>query len=548
VSRLRLDARLAARLAGRAAGARLPGVAAALATGLALALAFPGPDLGPLAFCALVPLLLAVTAGQGAGPGGARRAGALGYLAGVAFFAAHLWWIAIFGILAWVALTLVEALAFAAFFALVPAATRRLGPWRFAVLPAAWAALEWLRAHGPLGGFPWGLLGLSQHGGGPLLPLARVVGVYGLGAVIVAVNLALAETVRAAAGRRRLPALGWPALAAALALSGLLAPAPPPPDRDARQLRLALVQASVPPGDRRENRAATIQAVFDRHLRMTRALAGAPAPDLIVWGEGAIDDDPFAARNADRLAAIRAALRAVGAPLLAGATTDRGPDHFATEALLFDADGRLTDRYAKRRLVPFGEYVPGGDLMRALVPPTRQVPYDKLPGTRLAPMRLDGVRIGTVICYESAYPEDARRLARDAQVLLVLTTNASYGYSPASRQHLASSQLRAVEEGRTVVHAAESGITAVVGPDGVARQRTGLYQQTTVQALVAPRSGLTLYARFGHQLELGLLAVAFVGLAATVAPRRRPAGSAGRPRPAGAASPPAPLTVRRGAP
>jgi apolipoprotein N-acyltransferase len=76
-------------------------------------------------------------------------------------------------------------------------ATRRLGPLRLLVLPACWAALELLRAHQPLGGFPWGLLALTQHDGGPLLPLARVVGGYGVAALIVAVNLAVAFWLRA---------------------------------------------------------------------------------------------------------------------------------------------------------------------------------------------------------------------------------------------------------------------------------------------------------------------------------------------------------------
>ncbi|HYT26061.1 MAG TPA: apolipoprotein N-acyltransferase, partial [Actinomycetota bacterium] len=165
-------------------------LAAAVATGLGLALAFPGPDLGAVAFVALVPLLVAVE------PVRPRVAAGLGLVAGLTFFGLHLHWIDVFGNLAWLALSVAQALFVAAFFALVPA-TRRLGTWRVALLPACWAALELLRAHVPLGGFPWGMLGLTQHDGGPLLPLARVVGGYGLSAVVVAVNLALAAALRA---------------------------------------------------------------------------------------------------------------------------------------------------------------------------------------------------------------------------------------------------------------------------------------------------------------------------------------------------------------
>ncbi|HZA81978.1 MAG TPA: hypothetical protein VFC13_10970, partial [Actinomycetes bacterium] len=178
-------------------------VVAALATGAALAAAFPAADVGALALVALVPLLLATETLR------PRRAAALGYLAGLTFFGLHLLWIAQFlswtGVVAWLAwgaLSAVQAVFVAAFFALVPA-TRPLGAWRLAVLPACWAVLELVRAHHPIGGFPWGLLATSQHDAGPLLPLARVVGGFGLAAVIVAVNLAVAFWLRAVAARLR---------------------------------------------------------------------------------------------------------------------------------------------------------------------------------------------------------------------------------------------------------------------------------------------------------------------------------------------------------
>jgi hypothetical protein len=93
-----------------------------------------------------------------------------------------------------------------------------------------------------------------------------------------------------------------------------------------------------------------------------------------------------------------------------------------------------------------------------------------------------------------------------------MTNNASFGDGPGSRQHLASSQLRAVEEGRSVVHAAVTGISAVVGPDGRTSSQTRLYQQTTVRAGVLPSRGLTPYTRFGRAIEAGLLGIAVAGL------------------------------------
>ncbi len=514
-----------------------PRVGAAVLAGIALSLAFPGPDLGPVALVALVPLLLAVETLR------PRQAAALGYLTGLVFVGLLIWWIpteflswtGAAGWLAWVALCVAEACFVAAFAALVPAC-RRLGPWRVLLLPACWAALELLRAHAPLGGFPWGILGVSQHDGGPLLPLARVVGAYGVSAVIVAVNFAVAAWVRALAWRARRAAggaadaavaparpgasptgrmLAWPALAVALALCGLLAPAPPPPS--GTPLRLAVIQAGLL-GGHGLDRGISTEAVFANHVARTEALAGQPRPNLVIWGEGSVDEDPLT--SPDRLERIRRAAAVAGAPLLVGATTSVGGGHYATDALLFTQRGELAGRYRKRRLVPFGEYVPMAWLMGRVLPVTREgVPFDKIPGDRVEPVAVDGVRIGTIICWESTYAEDPRTLAREgAQIIVVATNNASFGEGPGSRQHLAASQLRAVEEGRTVVQAAVSGESAIIGPDGAARQRTGLYEQATIRAAVVPRTGLTLYARFGRGIEAAFAGLALVTLVMALLP------------------------------
>ena len=509
---------------------------AAPVTGALLAAAFPALDLGALALVALVPLLLAVETVR------PRHAAALGYLAGLTFFGLHLLWIAQFlswtgavAWLAWGALSAIQAAAFAAFFALVPA-TRPLGAWRLLVLPAAWAVLELLRAYHPIGGFPWGLLALSQHDAGPLLPLARVVGGFGLAAVIVAVNLAVAFFVQAlfasqGSRRRRLAALvGLPLLVAGLLGARLAVPAAPAPS--GAPLDVVVVQAGLR-GGHGLAQGQTTEQVFANHVRRTEALAGAPGgpPDLVVWGEGAADADPLA--NPDRLAAVARAAGAARAPILLGATTRVDATHRATEGLLFTPEGRLADRYQKRRLVPFGEFVPFGGVLGRLIPATREgVPYDKVPGHRLEPLLIDGVPVGTLICWESAYPGDARQLTRDgARLLLVQTNNASFGTGAGPRQHLAAGQLRAVESGRTIVQAAVTGISAVIEPNGATRDETGLYQDTVIRVEASQRSGATPYVRFGRGIEAGLVGVTVGGLVLAGLLWRRGLGGVGRPGP-----------------
>jgi apolipoprotein N-acyltransferase len=512
---------------------------AALVSGALLAAAFPALDLGPLALVALVPLLLAAETVR------PRTAAALGYLAGLTFFGLHLLWIAQFlswtgavAWLAWGALSGIEAAFFAAFFALVPA-TRPLGAWRLLVLPASWAVLELVRAYHPLGGFPWGLLATSQHGGGPLLPLARVVGGFGLAAVLVAVNLAVALWLRAlwawtregARGRRRMVALvGLPLLVAGLLGARVAVPAAPAPSGP--PLDVVVVQAGLR-GGHGLAQGQTTEQVFANHVRHTEALAGGAGgpPDLVVWGEGAADADPLT--NPDRLAAITRAAAAARAPILLGATTQVDATHLATEGLLFTPQGRLADRYQKRRLVPFGEFVPFGSVLGRLVPATREgVPYDKVPGHRLAPMPIDGVPVGPLVCWESAYPGDARQLTRDgARLLVVLTNNASFGTGAGPRQHLAAGQLRAVESGRTIVQAAVTGISTVIEPTGATRQETGLYQDTVLRVQAEQRSGATPYVRHGRTVEAGLVGLTVGGLVLAGLLWRRGQGGADRPGP-----------------
>jgi len=511
---------------------------AAPVTGALLAAAFPALDLGPLALVALVPLLLAVETVR------PRRAAALGYLAGLTFFGLHLLWIAQFlswtgavAWLAWGALSAVQAAAFAAFFALVPA-TRPLGAWRLLVLPAAWAVLELLRAYHPIGGFPWGLLALSQHDAGPLLPLARVVGGFGLAAVIVAVNLAVAFFVRAllqgqeTSRRRRLAALvGLPLLVVGLVGARLVVPAAPAASGPA--LDVVVVQAGLR-GGHGLSQGQTTEQVFDNHVRRTETIALTPGdpPDLVVWGEGAADADPTG--DPERQAAIARAAAAARAPILLGATTSIDQDHRATEGLLYTPQGRLADRYQKRRLVPFGEFVPVGSVLGRLIPATREgVPYDKVPGQRLEPLLIDGTRVGPLICWESAYPGDARQLARDgSQVLLIMTNNASFGTGAGPRQHLAAGQLRAVETGRTILQAAVTGISAVIDPAGRASSQTGLYQDTVIRVQAAPRDGQTPYVRYGRGIEAAMVGVLAGGLVVAGILWRRRLGQVGRAEPA----------------
>ena len=480
----------------------------ALAAGGIAFCAFPPVDFGWLSFVALVPLFLALRGARG-------RAGFLvGLVFGLAFLGPLIWWISLFGYLAFAVLAIGEALFFAVFgwFA-AWASDRAVG--RLAGVPIMYAAIEIARTRWPFGGFSWGDLGYAQHDAGPMLGLARVGGVHAitLGLAVIAALAAHALT------RGRI----WRRALSIVVLAGVAAgPLWLPRGIAGRsgELDVALVQGNVPQGrftgfaDRVGRQGPEDTVIVDNHVQATLPLASNP-PDLVIWPENAVDRDPF--HNPDIQAKVEDTVLQVHAPFIVGAILDAPPDgtRFTNTNLLYDAGGQVIARYDKVHLVPFGEYVPW-HWLRRYIKALEQIPSDGVPGRVPVVFDVGSAKVGTVICFESTYPALARDEVRDgAQLLIVSTNNASFRRSPASRQHLAMSQLRAVEEGRTVMHAAISGISAVIDPSGRVLTKTRLFTQAVVRRTVPLGSGRTPYARFGEAIELALAGLgAFAGLAA----------------------------------
>jgi apolipoprotein N-acyltransferase len=469
---------------------------------------------------ALVPLLHLA---RGERPG---RGALLGLAFGAAFFGLVLSWILLFGELAWSALVLAQACAVAVFGGLAPALWRAERPVLSVLgLAAAWTALEWVRGAWPLGGFTWGQLGASQVGNPTLLPLASWGGVWALTFVVALGNgLVLLALDRALARPRPDPRrAALPLCAAALAV---VAPwAIPAPTPAGPPLDVAVVQVDVRPA-RSLDPLAEDRAVARMHLAPHRSLAADP-PDLAVWGESALDPG---ASGPELRAEVSRTIRAVGVPTIAGSVRPGRDQRLFNLALLFDGAGRVVDRYAKVHLVPFGEYVPWRGAL-SWISALRQIPYDISPGPGLGPLRGPGLPpIGAVICFENSFPSlDRAAVRRGAQLLVVLTNNASYGFSPASAQHLAMSRLRAVETGRWVVHAAITGISAFVDPGGRVVASTGLFQPAVLRHEVRASTAVTPYVRLGDWVPWGSLLLA-LGLLARPA-RRRSARAAPDPLP-----------------
>ncbi|MEW2074907.1 apolipoprotein N-acyltransferase [Streptomyces sp. NPDC013433] len=449
-------------------------------------LAFPAPSLWWFAYVALVPwVLLARTAPTG------RRAALDGWWGGFGFMLAmHHWLLPNLHVFTFVIAALLGAL-WAPWGWLV---RRLLGgvPSRgrvaaaLVVVPSGWLTVELVRSWQGLGG-PWGVLGASQWQVGGALRLASVGGVWLLSFLVVTLNVAVAVLI--AVRRARVPALaGLVATAAVASAAWVFSPRPGTDDR----VRIALVQPGVVAGPDSADRR------FDREEQLTRELAGQDV-DLVVWGESSVGfdlgDRPDLAR---RLAALS---RETGAELLVNVDARRSdkPGIYKSSVLI-GPDGPTGDRYDKMRLVPFGEYVPARSLLGWATSVGEAAGEDRRQGSEQVVMDAgNGLRIGPMVCFESAFPDMSRHLAEDgADVLLAQSSTSTFQQSWAPAQHASLGALRAAETGRPMVHATLTGVSAVYGPGG---ERVGPRLGTDTAAAqvyeVPLAHGTTPYVRFG---------------------------------------------------
>ena len=443
---------------------------------------------------------------------------------GIVFFAITLEWARYFGAIAIVPLVLVSALYPAATGALL-GAYRRRGVWSPLLVAAVWTVFDALRGRWPLGGLPFGEVGLALHDAAWARALASWGGVTLVTFVVVFVNAALAEVAMAVMARRRgVTAVGrrLVPVAASFAVVGVVAVAAValrPETHATGRIRFALLQGN---DQNRELTEREIDGDFltRRHLALADTLRG--PYDLVVFPESALEDDP--ARDADLRAELTSIGRRHGAVVVANAQTRSRRGGILNANLVYKPNGTQQGRYAKQHLVPFGEYVPLRSYL-GFIGALDQVPFDFERGRGRRLFTANGHGFETVICYESAFAPLVRDSVRDgAEFLVVSTNNRSYRRSGLSAQHVAMSQMRAAETGRPILHASISGITAVVDADGHVRQRSELFVNEVTTGTIETRSGSTPYLRFGEWVVVGCL----VGLVAAAVVAQRASVRASR--------------------
>lgn len=385
---------------------------------------------------------------------------------------------------------------------------RRMGPAAFWLAPFLWVAAEYLRSWIG-GGFPWVLLGYTQATALPIAQAASLGGIYFLSFIVAAVSTAAAWIVISPSRSRWAASGAAVAVVIALGVWGSLRVRDGALTREGEALRVGLVQGNIAQEDKWNPSLAS--PILSRYLDMSRR-AIAEGAEVVIWPESStpffLEENPMMASGIRRLAVESRTPFLVGSDQI-----ERGGemDRYYNAAFMVAPDGRTQAVYRKMHLVPFGEYVP----LRRLLPfvaPLVEAVSDFSPGLEPVLLPVGDRRLSVAICYEVVYPWLMRSFVLGGSDLLVTITNdAWYGTTSAAYQHWEQASLRAVEHGRYLVRAANTGITGIVDPYGRVVARTALFEGAVVTGDVRWITARTLYATIGDLIawmSLAMMAVA----------------------------------------
>ena len=377
--------------------------------------------------------------------------------------------------------------------------------------PFLWVAVELARYH--VTSFPWDLLGTAVVDNVAVSRVATVTGVYGVSFLIMIANAWLAFAILESSGKMAAGAL---ALIALMQAGTYYQPTAAMAPNQAR-----LVQVNLPidmtggwTPEQFDNTVSTL-------VEMSRGQAGtqqkAANPELIIWPESPgpfyMTDQKFRTWIST-LANDRKAFLIVGTLGIQPAPSD-GKEQYDVfnSASLIAPSGAFVARYDKIHLVPFGEYVPFQRMLFFAASLTREVSTFAR-GTERKVFDLNGKKAGVFICYESVFPDEVRQFAANgAEVFVNISNDEWFGDIGAPGQHLNMARMRAIENGRWLLRATNSGITAAVDPYGRVVARAEQDVRTTLDAPFDYVSGTTFYTRYGDWFPLLCAIISLAALA-----------------------------------
>ncbi|HEY3346522.1 MAG TPA: apolipoprotein N-acyltransferase, partial [Nitrospirota bacterium] len=499
-------------------------------SGILLAASFPPSDLSYAAWASLIPLLHAVQAEK------PLYSFWQGMACGMVFYLASVYWVIntmySYGglnigvsILLLVALSAYLALYVGIFALFMNRASMRRIPFTISA-PFVWVALELARNY-MLSGFPWNLLGYSQHAVLKIIQVSDITGVYGVSFAVVLVNAAAADLLAMLPDKK----IAWPRAAGiasavviiiGVSLYGGYRLNHPPVSKGT--IKAALIQGNIDQSQKWD--PAFRDKVFGAYTRLTLE-AARQKPDIVIWPETAT---PFVFQDDEMRPRLFETAKLSGAYLLTGSPSieqkdDQGYLEF-NSAYLISPKGNPVGRYDKMHLVPFGEYVPAKTLLPFVSKMVTAI-GDFGGGKEATVMEAGNFKFGTAICFEVIFPELVRKFADNgADFLTSVTNDAWFGRSSAPAQHFNMAVFRAVENRRALVRAANTGITGLILPTGEVGATTGIFKETMLTVDVPLVSEKTFYTRHGDLFAYFCAAVSLLIFGYLVIYRRRKNDSA----------------------
>ncbi len=478
-------------------------------SGLLMAAAFPPLPLGFLAFISLLPLVPVVMQVQGG-----RAAFGAGFVQGVVFYGATLYWIAwitppgvagaIFYMALWRGL-------FVWLWCYARQNLNRSGLW---ITPFLWVGIEYLSSLGDMG-FPWMLLGHSQADYLPLIQFAEVTGVYGVSFWVVLVNLVVLALLRST---RRSGYVGVLVLCFALPLTfGFWRMSEPVGDR---AISVAVVQQNVPPTEKSH-------WGFDHNFNKVKPLilqAVKKDVDLVVLSEAALPAYFNSTVHRDYQARVQALVDSLDIYLFMGANRFEAGERdrrYNSSFLFHPGSGPIVAHYDKFKVVPFGERAPFPKLLSFLRDfqwsGAGYVSGDYESGDTFTVFEIPAGKFSAMICFDSVFPWLGRELtAAGAEFLVVITNDGWFGRTSGPYQHAEMAVFRAIENRRSVVRGANTGVSMFVDPYGRRSQVTGIFHEAVLGGNIVLRQDKTLYTRMGDLFSQICLVMTLMGLAVGV--------------------------------
>jgi len=472
--------------------------------GLCLVFSFSPFNLFPLAWIALVPLLTALSGKS------VRSALMLGLTTGTAFFLGTIYWVfhsmhyyGYLPVTVSISFLLVLCLYLGLYFGICAAlfsymhAKSKLPA--VLTVPVLWVTLEYGRTY-LLTGFPWALLGYSQHNFLALIQIADITGIYGVSFLVAACNGLVFDAVMNRKQSESPSILRkWPLVPVIILFSVLIAAVLfygtmklNVPDQE-KHFKVSVIQGNIDQHRKWDRRVQ--QEIVDTYTRLTEEAAG-DSPDLVVWPETAVPFTFGADKNfTDSLLSFQ---EKQGHYLLFGSVLAKDPNGgAANSAVLLSPDGRTLSFYDKIHLVPYGEYVP----LRKLLPFVEKLTGgigDFIPGKERVVMDTPFATIGNLICYEIIFPDLVRDFVHNgANVLVTITNDAWFGNTSAPYQHFATAIFRAVENRVPVVRAANTGISGFIDSRGRVLIKSDIFAEAVLTEGISPGNKKSFYSQYG---------------------------------------------------